>query len=98
MISRVFRASVPQELHGAFEEKFRSVSVPLVAAQAGLVDVTIGRPTACNPDAFVMISTWEDEAAIRAFAGEHWNEPRIPKGMEMFIARCSVDHYEQIPR
>ena len=96
MITRVFRATVPERLHATFEEKFRAISVPLVASQSGLHRVTIGRPTRWNPTEFVMVSVWEDEESIAAFAGVAWNEPHIPSGMEEFITSCSVDHYENI--
>jgi heme-degrading monooxygenase HmoA len=96
MIIRVFRATVPLERQAAFEEKFRAISVPLMVSQAGLTRVTIGRPTRWNPEEFVMLSEWEDQASIEAFAGAAWNEPHIPSGMEVFITDCSVAHYERI--
>ena len=36
MITRVFQATVPAELHAEFEEKFKEVSVPLVSARPGV--------------------------------------------------------------
>lgn len=40
-----------------------------------------------------MISRWQDEDAIKRFAGEDWSRAYIPPGMETFVADCSVDHY-----
>lgn len=96
MITRVFRAIVPEKLHDAFETKFRTVSVPLVRGQPGFESVTIGRPTRWNPNEFVMVSVWRDEESIAGFVGPAWNEPHIPEGMEHFITSCTVDHYEVI--
>ena len=96
MITRVFRATVPAELQGEFEEKFKEISVPLVRAQKGLHRVTIGRPTSSNPYEFVMISVWDDAEAIAEFVGEKWDQPHIPAGMEHLMTGCSVGHYENI--
>ncbi|BAQ63503.1 hypothetical protein GM3709_268 [Geminocystis sp. NIES-3709] len=41
-----------------------------------------------------MISYWKNEAALIAFAGEKWNVSVIPYGMEKFVKKCSVYHYE----
>ncbi len=40
-----------------------------------------------------MISQWENEAALKAFAGELWNQAVIPPGMEKFVVDCWVNHY-----
>ena len=97
MIVRVFRATIPRSLHGEFEKKFREVSAPLVQSRSGLVSVEIARPTRWNPDEFVMVSRWNDEESLIAFAGESWHKPHIPAGMEQYISEFSVDHYTVIP-
>ena len=94
MITRIFRARVPLALHAEFEQKFRSVSVPFVQAQAGLVSVMVGRPTQWAPEEYVLVSVWRSEADIAAFAGESWNRAVIPHGMEKYISECWVHHYE----
>lgn len=94
MITRIFRVRVPAELHSEFESKFLSVSVPYVQAAPGLVSVTVGRPTRWDPDEYIMISVWLNEAAVAAFAGEHWNTAVIPDGMEKYVSECWVHHYE----
>lgn len=96
MITRLFRATVPQELHSEFAEKFRAISVPMVQSYSGLVSIEIAGPTQWNPNEFVMISRWESEADLIKFAGERWNEAHIPVGMEKYIAECSVSHYKAI--
>ena len=97
MIVRVFRATIPQTFHTQFEEKFQEISAPLVQSCSGLVSVEIARPTRWNPDEFLMISRWNDEASLVAFAGDNWHEPHIPAGMESLISECHVDHYTVIP-
>jgi heme-degrading monooxygenase HmoA len=78
MITRLFRARVPQSLTAEFEKKFLSVSVPYVEAAAGLVSVSVARPTRWIPDEYAMISIWRSEDDVAAFAGDDWNRAVIP--------------------
>ena len=41
-----------------------------------------------------MISTWENEEALEAFAGERWCDAVIPTDMERYARTWSVSHYE----
>ena len=94
MITRIFRARVPASLHAEFEEKFLGVSIPLVRSAAGLVSVSVGRPTRWAADEYAMVSVWQSEADLAAFAGENWSRPVIPRGMEKYVTECWVHHYE----
>ena len=94
MITRIFRARVPAAHQAEFEEKFLTVSVPFVRSAAGCVSLTVGRPTKWSADEYVMVSVWQSEAVLAAFAGKDWSQPVIPRGMERFIAECWVHHYE----
>jgi len=96
MIIRIFKATIPPELHDEFEIKFKEISVPVVNNYKGLISLEIGRPTKWNPEEFVMISQWENEMNLIEFAGENWNQAHIPNGMEKYIRECSVDHFETI--
>ncbi len=96
MIIRIFKAIIQEALHEEFEMKFKEISVPMVEKYGGLLSLEIARPTKWNPNEFIMISRWGKEADLIQFAGQHWNEPHIPKGMEQYIDSCSVDHYQQI--
>lgn len=92
-ITRIFRVRIPPELRSEFEEKFSSVSVHAVDKAAGFLAVTILKPTEWAPNEYAMISQWENEAALKAFAGEEWNRAVIPPGMEKFVVECWVHHY-----
>ena len=96
VIIRIFRVQVPREEHAEFEQKFRSVSLPLVQAQPGLVSVVIARPLPCAPDEFTMITTWQDLDSLRAFAGPDYTAAVIPHGMEQHCIQTWVHHYEVI--
>jgi len=94
MITRIFRVRVPAALHHAFEADFLAISLPLVKQHAGLVDVHVGRPTKWSPEEYLMISTWQDEASLIAFAGENWQQAVIPSGMTQYATGCWVHHAE----
>ena len=94
MITRIFRVRVVCSLKHEFEEKFSSISINAVNNAPGFKSVTILKPTIWAPDEYSMISIWEDEASLQAFAGEEWNQAFIPQGMEKFVVECWVHHYE----
>ena len=96
MILRIFTAIIPKALHTEFEVKFKEISVPVVKNYKGLVSLEIAGPSKWNPEEFVMVSRWENENALIAFAGEQWNQAHIPQGMEKYITSCSVSHYLNI--
>lgn len=94
MITRIFRVLVPASQHADFERDFMAISKPLVESSAGLVSFSFGRPTRWSPEEFVLVTVWEGEEALVAFAGEAWNEAVIPPVMEKYITECWVHHYE----
>ncbi|RFC34943.1 MAG: Antibiotic biosynthesis monooxygenase [Candidatus Nitrotoga sp. SPKER] len=94
MIVRIFRAQVHAGHETEFEKKFHEVSLPLVKSQQGLISVSIGRPVISSPLEFIMISTWQDEAALRKFVGDNYTRAVIPPVMEQHMAACWVHHYE----
>lgn len=93
-ITRIFRVRIVPELRQEFEENFSSVSVHVVNEARGFLGVSIHKPTKWAPDEYAMISQWENEAALKAFAGEKWSQAVIPPGMEKFVVECWVHHYE----
>ena len=93
-ITRVFRVWIKAELREEFEEKFADISVREVQGAPGMKTVSIHRPTKWSPDEYAMITVWIDEESLASFAGENWNRPVIPVGMEKFVRETSVAHYE----
>ena len=93
-ITRIFRVRIVPNSHAAFEAGFSSISVRAVNEALGLLAVSIFRPTKWAPDEYAMITRWESEAVLKAFAGEQWNQGVIPPGMEQFVVECWVHHYE----
>jgi quinol monooxygenase YgiN len=95
MIIRIFRVEIDPTRREAFERGFYTTSVNAVKDHSGFISCDIGSPTKWSPNTYVMITKWQDENALVAFAGENWNVPVIPVGMESFATTCSVDHYWQ---
>ncbi|MEL6862598.1 MAG: antibiotic biosynthesis monooxygenase family protein [Pseudomonadota bacterium] len=93
-IVRIYRVQVPSDLHAEFEPLFQTAAIGAVKDYEGFLSVSIGRPTKHAPNEYVMISEWEDERSLIAFAGENWNEAHIPPGMEKYAQQCWVHHYE----
>ena len=92
-ITRIFRVRINPDLREEFEAKFATVSVAAVTGAPGSREVAIFRPTRWAADEYAMISTWDDEAALAAFAGEQWSAAVIPPGMETYVVECWVHHY-----
>lgn len=92
-IIRLFRVRIHAPMREEFEAKFAVVSVNAVRGAEGALTVEIFKPGRWDPDDYLMISHWQDEAALKHFAGEDWNQAYIPPGMEQFVAECSVHHF-----
>ncbi len=93
MITRIFRVRIKPELRAEFESDFETLSLPLVKAQPGVREVSIGKPVTAAPDDYVMISTWENEEALRRFVGETWTVAKIPPAMRRYVLETWVDHF-----
>ncbi len=96
MITRIFRLRIRPEQKAAFEKDFQEISLPYVRKQPGLLGMTVGNPTKWEPNDYLLITNWKNETALLNFAGENWNEAVIPGGMEKYIYKCWVDHFEVI--
>lgn len=93
MILRVYRVTVPKDLHTEFEAKFKAVATTLLAEYEGLLSVEIARPSEWKPLEFMMISKWETVAHIKKMAGEDWNKAHIPAHMRKYKMAHSLNHY-----
>lgn len=94
MIIRVFRARTRPGMGETHERLVRELSMPLVGAQPGLIAFYVGRPVGGNTDEYSMVSLWEDIAALRAFAGDDWEQAVIPEPERPNLQEVHVHHYE----
>jgi heme-degrading monooxygenase HmoA len=76
------------------ERLMQELSMPLVEAQQGLIAFYVGRPVGSNADEYTMVSLWEDIAALRAFAGDDWEQAVIPEPHRSTLQEVHVHHYE----
>jgi len=97
MVIRVFRAQPKQGKADEFAELIRTVSVPFVEGQPGLVARFTGRGIGRSGDEIVMISVWESVDALKNMTGESWEEEVIPDPREAERIETSwVHHYESM--
>ena len=96
MILRVFHVTVHEGMASEFEGFFRTIALPLVSSQDGLVSVVAGKPRDDDPNTFCMTMVWESVEALKGFAGENWTQARIEPEEEHLIASTSVAHYDLI--
>ncbi len=94
MIIRIFQVTIHSEYREDFERDFRTISVDTVQNHKGLISCHIAGPTQWNPDDYIMVTYWEDEDSLAAFAGENWNQAVIPPEMERYPRYFSVAHYK----
>ena len=94
MIIRIFQVTIRPEYREDFERDFNTVSVDTVRNHKGLISCQIGGPTKWNPDDYVMVTFWENEESLAAFAGENWNQAIIPTQMQKYPKAFSVSHYK----
>ena len=93
-ITRIFRVQIKPELRNEFEPLFQTVSMESVREAKGFISAMIGKPSQWSPNEYVMVSTWADEQSLVSYAGVDWNEAHIPEGMQHFVLKCEVHHYQ----
>jgi quinol monooxygenase YgiN len=94
MIIRIFRAAPRAGHESAYERLIRINSVDLVRAQPGLVALYAGQ--AIGDDAhseIVMVSVWEDQAAMEAFTGPDWQTPVALPDEDQLVTFTEVRSY-----
>jgi heme-degrading monooxygenase HmoA len=93
MIIRVFRATPRAGKGPEFEQKARSLSVPLVKKQKGLLAFFPGKPLRRSDAEFIMITVWDSLESLKAFAGSDFTAAVIPPEELPLIESTSVEHY-----
>jgi heme-degrading monooxygenase HmoA len=93
VIIRVFRPTIHPGKEREFESFLRETAVPLVSQQSGIVAQHVGRPRDPCSTEYLYVTVWED-ASIRTFAGERWQEAVIDPDEEHLLKDTWIGHYE----
>jgi quinol monooxygenase YgiN len=96
VIIRVFRARIHPGSENEFERFVRETGVPMVQAQAGCSHLTWGRNRSSDTSDYVVVTQWDDVAALKEFAGPRWQEAVIEPEEEHMLAEVFCDHYETV--
>jgi heme-degrading monooxygenase HmoA len=91
MIMRVYHARVRLGQEAEFERLVRADAVPRMR-QAGMLALHIRRELGGAPE-FIIVSLWPDLEALKAFTGEHWQEPVVLHKDAGVLERTWVKHY-----
>ncbi len=95
MIIQIFKVSIFEDKIETFHKFFTETAMPLVQRQPGLVSMTAGLPRPETPTEFSMVMVWENVDAIRAFAGEDWQQPHIAPDEADLVRDRKLAHYER---
>ena len=74
MIARIWRGAVRQEDGDVYEQYIRDTGVAEYKATAGNLGVTMMRRQVGDRTEFMLLSLWESLDAVKAFAGEDYEE------------------------
>ena len=97
MLIRVFRGTAKPGKEDEYAELVRTVSIPFIEQQPGLIACYTGRGIGLNADEIVMVSIWKDIEALKGMTGENWEAEVIPDQAEVErIETCSVAHYRAL--
>lgn len=93
MILRIFRARAQPGEAAGFEDRARALGFDRMKPTPGLRAWIAGKPLDANAREFVMITVWDNEDALRTFAGEAWRELELPADERATIELAEVEHY-----
>jgi quinol monooxygenase YgiN len=96
VVVRVFRARIHSGKEGEFERFVLDTGVPMVKAQEGCTQVTVGKSLWSEEPEFVVITHWSSVDALQAFVGPDWQQAVIEPEEEHMLAQVFCDHYETI--
>ena len=94
MIVRVYRSRVQPGMHTNYDQWLQETAIPALSSAPGLVSLHVGTPLEDPPQEFLLMSIWQDLAAIRAAFGHRWRDSFVLPGEEHLVAEAIVDHYE----
>lgn len=96
MIIRIFQVLVRDGKVKEFSEFFHQKAIPMMRGTKGIVTVLPGAPRPESPREFSFVMVWEDLEALKAFAGEDYQNPHIDPAEAELVESRSIRHYDLV--
>ena len=93
MILRVFRARIPKARVADFKKMVQEQSIPWLEKSDGMLGYFPGEPYGANKRDFMMVTLWRDLDALKAFAGQDWDNPVVTDDEAPLVEAMFADHY-----
>ncbi len=95
MIIRVFRARIRNGKVAEFKRMVREQSIPWLTSTPGMLGYFAGEPLRADDREFVMVTLWQDLAALKAFVGDNWETPVVTPDEAPLVETMVAHHYER---
>ncbi len=93
MILRVFRARIHEDRVADFKKMVQEQSIPWLEKSDGMLGYFPGEPYGANKRDFMMVTLWRDLDALKAFAGQDWDNPVVTDEEAPLVEAMFADHY-----
>ena len=96
MIMRIFQVVTHPGKEEAFGRFFHETAIPLMQGTDGIVSVLPGAPRPDSPREFSFVMVWRDLDALKAFAGDDYQNPHIDPAEAELVASRTIRHYDLV--
>jgi quinol monooxygenase YgiN len=93
MIIRVFRAKIRKGRVQEFKRMVKEQSIPWLQKSGGMLGYFPGEPFGENKREFLMVTLWQDQDSLEAFAGKDWDDPVVTADEAPLVEAMYADHY-----
>jgi quinol monooxygenase YgiN len=94
MIIKLFHVKVRPGKQEEFRKTLEVLSLPHIQSRNGMIACYPGQPTGNNPDKFVLVTVWKDEAVTRNRTPNDWARAVIPAESLPLLEEWHVDQYK----
>ena len=96
MIMRIFQVVIRPGKEAEFAKFFYETAIPLMKGTEGIVTVLPGAPLPDSPREFSFVMVWKDLDALKAFAGEEYQNPHIDPAEAELVESRTIKHYDLV--
>ncbi|AXI41447.1 antibiotic biosynthesis monooxygenase [Sulfitobacter sp. SK011] len=96
MIMRIFQVVTRPGKEAEFAKFFHETAIPLMKGTEGIVSVLPGAPRPDSPGEFSFVMVWKDLDALKAFAGEEYQNPHIDPAEAELVESRTIKHYDLV--